>query len=167
VWFRPTRTAADRSSHFERVAYRELVVQESGDLTVRESFDGQLDRRAVGWGRRDGVGALRGVAVGCGEPHEQVLPRKVLGRRRQGEREGLDARGLGADVADGRELPRADRGNGGFGVQGSVALVALFEPWVAAIVVAAHFPESGFVVVENMEAGYPLGALPEVEVRHE
>src|SRR4051794_40959844 len=49
----------------------------------------------------------------------------------------------------------------------SVALVALFEPGVAAVVVAVLFPEAGFVVVEHPQPGDELRALPEVEVRHD
>src|SRR5690242_10631567 len=51
--------------------------------------------------------------------------------------------------------------------RGSVTLVALFEPRVAAVVVAVLLPEPRLVVVENAQAGDPLRALPEVEVRHE
>ena len=50
---------------------------------------------------------------------------------------------------------------------GSVALVTLLEPRIAAVVVAVALPEAGFVVVEELEPGDPLRALPEVEVRHD
>src|SRR5258708_2956428 len=53
---------------------------------------------------------------------------------------------------------------GGLFTERSVALVALFEPGVAAVVVAADFPKAGFVVVEDAETGDPLGALPKIEV---
>src|SRR6266481_6149024 len=49
----------------------------------------------------------------------------------------------------------------------SVALVALLEPGIAAVVVAALLPEPGFVVVPEAQTGYPFGALPDVEVRHQ
>src|SRR3954452_22269692 len=47
----------------------------------------------------------------------------------------------------------------------SVALVPLFLPRVAAVVVAVALPEPGLVVVEQAQPGDPLGALPEVQVR--
>src|SRR3954471_1793410 len=49
----------------------------------------------------------------------------------------------------------------------SVALVPLFLPRVAAVVVAVALPEPGLVVVEQTQPGDPLGALPEVQVRHQ
>src|SRR5947208_15235047 len=49
----------------------------------------------------------------------------------------------------------------------SVAPVALLLPRVSAHVVAVRLPEAGLVVVAQLEAAYPLRALPEVEVRHE
>src|SRR3954465_16066657 len=49
----------------------------------------------------------------------------------------------------------------------SVALVALLEPGVAAVVVAVLLPEPGPVVRHQLEPGDPLGGLPEVQVRHQ
>src|SRR5262245_14773444 len=49
----------------------------------------------------------------------------------------------------------------------SVALVALFEPRVASVVVPAYLPETGFVVIEQRDARHELGALPEVQMRHQ
>src|SRR5919108_2429772 len=46
-----------------------------------------------------------------------------------------------------------------------VAAVPLFPPRVAVEVVAVGLPEPGLVVLAELEAAHPLGALPEVEVR--
>src|SRR5262249_5552669 len=52
-------------------------------------------------------------------------------------------------------------------VMSSVAAVTLLFPRVAVVVVAVGLPESGLVVLVHLEASYPLGALPEIQVRHE
>src|SRR5262245_65708847 len=44
----------------------------------------------------------------------------------------------------------------------SVAAVALFEPLVAAVVVAERLPEAGHVAVDQAEPANPLRTLPEV-----
>ena len=49
----------------------------------------------------------------------------------------------------------------------SVAPVPLFLPWITIVVVAKRFPEAGLVLIAELEPPNPLGALPEVEVRHE
>src|SRR5439155_7393906 len=49
----------------------------------------------------------------------------------------------------------------------SVARVPLLAPWVPVHVVTVRLPEACFVVVHQLEATDPLGALPEVEVRDE
>src|SRR5262245_18421981 len=49
----------------------------------------------------------------------------------------------------------------------TVPLVALFEPGVTAVVVAVALPEPRLVMVEELEAGNPFRALPEVQFRHE
>src|SRR4030088_31954 len=83
----------------------------------------------------------------------------MTGRCAEREAEGLGPDGLVADGDDRGRLP---------GVRhASVALVALLEPGVAAVVVAVAFPEPGFVVIEEPEPADPLGALPEVEMRYE
>src|SRR6202008_744742 len=46
----------------------------------------------------------------------------------------------------------------------SVALVALLAPGVSVVVVADALPEAGLVLLLELQAPYPLGALPEVEV---
>src|SRR4051794_2647729 len=56
---------------------------------------------------------------------------------------------------------------GGTSLTALVALIPLLDPRIAAVVVAAHLPEAGVVVVEHANAGDELGALPEVEVRDE
>src|SRR5262249_21781062 len=45
--------------------------------------------------------------------------------------------------------------------------VALFHPGVGVVVVAVALPEAELVMVEELEAAEPLGALPEVALRHE
>src|SRR5262249_43918989 len=49
----------------------------------------------------------------------------------------------------------------------SVAGVPLFPPWVSVHVVTIRFPETWLVVVEQLKATHPFGALPEVQVRDE
>src|SRR4051812_9236478 len=46
----------------------------------------------------------------------------------------------------------------------SIALIALLEPGIATVVIPAHLPEAGFIVVQQRDDGAELGALPEVEV---
>ena len=92
------------------------------------------------------------VAVGRCEANEEVLPRQVRRRLREREAEGLDALGLGSDSDDGGALPGADaRGSlvRGADIAGSIALVALLEPGVAAVVVAPFLPESWLIVIEQ------------------
>src|SRR3954451_1664088 len=48
-----------------------------------------------------------------------------------------------------------------------VALVALLEPGISTVVVAVALPEPGLVLGQELEAGDPLGRLPEVQVRHQ
>jgi hypothetical protein len=49
----------------------------------------------------------------------------------------------------------------------SVSVVTLLAPGISVVVIAANFPETGFVMVEDPEPGDPFSALPEVEVRHD
>src|SRR5215212_3451825 len=49
----------------------------------------------------------------------------------------------------------------------SVAPVALLAPGVPVVVVAQGLPEAGDVVGGELQAPHPLGALPEVQVRHQ
>src|SRR5215210_3698239 len=53
------------------------------------------------------------------------------------------------------------------GAAGSVTLVALLAPRVPAVVVAVLLPEPGAVPRAQRDPADPLGALPEVQVRHE
>src|SRR4051794_8933318 len=48
-----------------------------------------------------------------------------------------------------------------------VTLVPLLTPGVARVVVAVLFPEAGLVAGHQGQPGDPLGALPEVEMRHQ
>ena len=113
-------------------------------------------------GRRDRVRARRRVAVGRGQADHVVLAGPV--RRRFGEREAerLRACGLSRTLEHRRRLATAADP-----ATRSVALVALLEPGIAAVVVAVLLPEPGLVVVEQLESRDPLRALPEVEVRDE
>ena len=50
---------------------------------------------------------------------------------------------------------------------GGLLAVSLFLPGVGVVVVAVALPEAELVVVEELEAAQPLGALPEVALRDE
>src|ERR1051325_8314247 len=47
-----------------------------------------------------------------------------------------------------------------------VTVVPLFAPRISVAVISVDFPESGLVVLHESEATYPLGRLPEIEMRH-
>src|SRR5215471_18728358 len=49
----------------------------------------------------------------------------------------------------------------------SVAPVPLLAPWVPVIVIAEALPEAWLVLQPEGDAADPLGALPQVQVRHE
>src|SRR5690606_20496419 len=49
----------------------------------------------------------------------------------------------------------------------SITLVPFLAPGVATVVVAVPLPETRLVVVHELHAGHPLGALPEVQVRNQ
>src|SRR5262249_30734446 len=49
----------------------------------------------------------------------------------------------------------------------SVAPVALFLPWVTAVVIAERLPEAWLVVFDDAQPSNPLGALPEIQVGDE
>src|SRR5262249_60832442 len=49
----------------------------------------------------------------------------------------------------------------------SLARVPLFPPWTSIVVVSVPFPEPRFVVIQQRDAAYPLGALPEAQMRAE
>src|SRR5919112_60279 len=48
-----------------------------------------------------------------------------------------------------------------------IALVALLEPRVAAVVVAVLLPEPRAISLHELQPGDPFRGLPEVQVRHE
>ena len=103
----PDEMAAERPFHLDLVADRRDLVEEGRDLAILQPLDGQLDLVA-GFGRRgDRIAALRGVAVGRGQPDVDMLAgaigeglarpkRKLFTRRRQpadrGDRRRLPAR---------------------------------------------------------------------------
>src|SRR5262245_499351 len=47
------------------------------------------------------------------------------------------------------------------------APVALFSPRVPTHVVAVLLPEARVIFLEQLDAGYPLGALPQIQVRNQ
>src|SRR5215470_5867420 len=49
----------------------------------------------------------------------------------------------------------------------SVSGIALLFPGIAIHVIAALLPKAGFVTFGELEAGYPLGRLPEIQMRHQ
>src|SRR4029079_3925088 len=64
--------------------------------------------------------------------------------------------------------PTCQRSGSGTGAGGSsVAAVTLLTPGIAVIVVAQRLPEAGLVSGQQAEATHPLGALPEIQVRHD
>ena len=89
-------------------------------------------------------GPLRGVAVGRGEAYDVVLT-GAMGHGLRSASRSVFARGLVADA------PRPSPSSRATSVAPSVALIALFEPRVAAVVIAVAFPESGLVVVEQVQ----------------
>ena len=48
-----------------------------------------------------------------------------------------------------------------------VTAVALLAPWVAQTVVSVRLPEPETVIFGEDQLAHPLGALPELEMRHE
>src|SRR5207302_7813441 len=50
---------------------------------------------------------------------------------------------------------------------GLLVRVAFFFPWVAVKVIAVDLPETRSVDFQELERANPLGALPEVELRHD
>src|SRR5262245_26104836 len=48
-----------------------------------------------------------------------------------------------------------------------ITVVPLFAPRIAIAVVPVQFPEPGLVVLHEAQSSYPLGGLPEIEVRHQ
>src|SRR3954451_5966611 len=129
------------------------------NLTVRYAFHGEFDRVLVVRRRRDGVAAFGLVSVLRGQPDIDVLTRPVAGPARDAERDRLDVWRLGLNRRDCGELP-VNRSH-------SVSRVALFEPRVAAVVIAKRLPEPGLILVDEAQATDPLRALPEVEVGHD
>src|SRR4051812_21041274 len=80
---------------------------------------------------------------------------------------GADGPLLPSGMAPSRGSPRACEGGGGGRGPSSVTLVALLAPGVAAVVVAVLLPEPGAVPRAQRDPADPLGALPEVQVRHQ
>src|SRR5690242_13124271 len=83
-------------------------------------------------------------------------------------RRSMTVRGFGRVTSTTVAVRQPPRGASGPAVpMSSVTLVPLLEPRVAAVVVAVLLPEARLVAAQQGQAGDPLGALPEVEVRHE
>src|SRR5262245_21345983 len=93
--------------------------------------------------------------VRCGRARRNVLTRRVsswtASTRAVCQRMGAPGAGPGSGAAAGADM-------------GSIPLVPLLLPRVAAVVVAVALPEPALVVVEQAQPGHPLGALPEVQV---
>ena len=100
----PDEVAADGPAELDLVARPELVGQVGGDLAVVEALDRELDASAVRR-RGDRVAALRLIAVLGRQPDVDVLAGAVAGPAGDVEDDRLDARRLGDDVDDLRELP--------------------------------------------------------------
>src|SRR6266536_500571 len=92
------------------------------------------------------------------------LPRRVE-RRRVGRRDGPAIPERRARACARAVSRRARRRR--WRLASSVALVSLLAPWISAVVVAELFPEPWLVAGDELESAHPLGALPEVQMRHE
>src|SRR4029434_9831528 len=89
---RREKVSAKRPAKLDRVAYLGDVVEERGDLAVREALDRQLDHLGIARGRGDRVAAHGSVAVGRSQPHVNVLSGRVVERFGEAEKEALDSR---------------------------------------------------------------------------
>ena len=96
------------------------------------------------------------VAVLGGQPHVEVLAGAVAGPAVDVEHERLDARRLLDDVEATAASSQRQSPQYRCSSHGSPCSV-----------VAVLLPEAGLVLVAQLEPAHPLGALPEVEVRHE
>ena len=145
---------------------RNVETSPSGSRSTVSSIDGAVVRR-----RRDRVRALRAVAVGRGEPDDEVLAGEV--RRRDAARASanvLTRRGLRPDRRD-RRVSATDRSAGR---RRWPSVTSLSRPGSAARARGRHGRGSratsqnpGSSWSSTRESGDPLGALPEVEVRDE
>ena len=162
-WRRPRRTSrrSGRAPRARRPAPRRRGGRSTPRRRAGSSTVSSISPESSGR-RRDRVRARRGVAVLCGEPDDVVLARR--GAATGASRAQAEGAGRGRLVVhrdDGGRLPR--RGGllsrcvepPGGGEAGSVTLVALLEPRVAAVVVAVLLPEARLVVVEQ-----PRGPRP-------
>src|SRR5262245_53054812 len=82
------------------------------------------------------------------------------GEGRRGDSAMLDRKN--GSVGKGKRLPRASAHPDRVG-----APVAFLAPGIASHVVTVLLPEAGIVLLQQLEPAHPLGALPEVEVRHQ
>ena len=105
----PDEVAAQRPAQLDLVAEGDHLVEEGRDLAVLEELDRQLDAARVLGRRRDRVAAHRAVAVGCREPHVDVLPGPEGERPRRCQDEALDARRPRDDPGHDRLLPGRGR----------------------------------------------------------
>src|SRR5262245_5281279 len=114
-WFagrpRPEKVSAKRPAKLDRVAYLGDVVEERGDLAVREALDRQLDHLGIARGRGDRVAAHGSVAVGRSQPHVNVLTGRVVERFGEAEKEALDSRRSRRDLDNRAALPSRGCGN--------------------------------------------------------
>ena len=140
---------------FQLVTGMQLTGEIRRDLAVVEPLDGERDALIGGRSRRDRVAALRLVSVVSGQAHIHMLACLMSRPFRNSEHAGF------AHVGSHRRGRRPRR------CARSVAAVALFLPRVAIHVIAVRLPEARRVLVHQPQPAHPLGAFPEVQMRHE
>ena len=161
----PDEVGGERPADLDLVALADDVMEVRGDLAVGEPVDGQLDVAFELRRGGDRVGALGRVAVGGREADVVVLAGQMRHPHRQPEAKRLDRRRLAADRLDVAicHLPGA-RGatRSGFSPSNSA------PPSRGRRGCGSRSPPRiRLVVVADPQAGDPLGALPEVEMRDE
>ena len=159
----PDEPKPDWSPDLELVTDHDLVMEELRDLAAVEPLHGELDLARIVRCRRHRIRPRCRVPVGCGEPHDVVLPSKVRMGVVRVKRKVLAVRVSGRISVTVATLPRV--ASRLIGSHFLIALVSLLEPRISPIVVAIALPESRFVVVEHPQPGHPFRTLPKVEMR--
>ena len=149
---RPDEVPPDRAAELEDVADLGLAHEPRGDLAVVDQLDRQA-REAAGGRGREGVRALRLVAVLGGQADIDVLAGDVAGPAVDVQLERPGARGLRRPPS--ARSPSARRAARAADLARLVAPVALLQPWVAAVVVAGGLPEAGVVLLASRSAPAP------------
>src|SRR4051794_2910764 len=114
---------------------------------------------STGWGSAPGTVAGSGTAPLSGSSQVGTAPLRGSSRACEG------SDGLGAGSR--RELASGGGQRGPSAGPSSVTLVPLLLPRVAPVVIAVLLPEAGLVPLQEGDPADPLGALPEVQVRHQ